>query len=219
MMHFVAYYRVSTKSQGASGLGLDAQEAAVRAHVGAGHLVASYTDIESGTRKGNQRPELAKAIVHCRRERAILLIAKLDRLARNVHFVTGLMEAGVEFVAADMPQANKLTIQILAAVAEAEAEATSARTKAALAAAKVRGVRLGKPANLTADARAAGAAARRDRAAADYARLVPLVTSLQERGASLRAIAEHLNGLGEVTRTGKPFRANTVHRILGRAAR
>lgn len=100
-------------------------------------LLAAYTDIESGTRKGYQRPELDNAIKRCRREKATLLIAKLDRVARNVHFVTGLLEAGVDFVAVDMPQANKLTIHIISAVAEAEA--ISQRTKAALAAANEKG--------------------------------------------------------------------------------
>jgi DNA invertase Pin-like site-specific DNA recombinase len=215
---FVAYYRVSTKAQGLSGLGLEAQEAAVRQHLGQGReLLGNYTDIESGTRKGNQRPELAKAIARCRREKATLLIAKLDRLARNVHFVTGLMETGVEFIAADMPQANKLTIHIIAAVAEAEAEAISARTKAALAAAKARGTRLGKPENLTEAALRAGAMARRRNAIDYYGRVVHLVAILRGRGESLRAIARHLNELGEVTSSGAAFRPGTVHRILARA--
>jgi DNA invertase Pin-like site-specific DNA recombinase len=216
---FVAYYRVSTKAQGQSGLGLDAQEAAVGRFLGGqGQLLGAYTDVESGTRKGNQRPELAKAVAHCRREKATLLIAKLDRLARNVAFVSNLMEAGVEFVAVDVPQANRLTIHILAAVAEAEAEAISARTKAALAAAKARGQQLGKPENLTADARLAGARACRKKAVDSYGRIVHLVANLRGRGMSLRAIAKHLNDLGEVTRDGKPFRPGTVHRILARAA-
>lgn len=215
---FVAYYRVSTKAQGQSGLGLEAQEAAVRQHLGGqGVLLGAYTDVESGTRKGNQRPELAKAIAHCRREKATLLIAKLDRLARNVAFVSNLMEGGVEFVAADVPQANRLTIHILAAVAEAEAEAISARTRAALGAAKARGARLGKPENLTQQARLAGARACRRKAADSYGRIIHLVVNLRGRGKSLRAIAKHLNELGELTRQGRPFRPGTIHRILSRA--
>ena len=142
---FVAYYRVSTDKQGRSGLGLDAQRAAVAAHVDGAHgvVAAEFVEVESGRKR--DRPQLAAALADCRARRAVLVIAKLDRLARNVHFVSGLMESGVEFVASDMPAVNRLTVHILAAVAEEEARMISARTKAALAAAKVRGVRLGNP--------------------------------------------------------------------------
>src|SRR6266436_4972669 len=141
---FVAYYRVSTDRQGRSGLGLDAQRYAVMRHVAShdGELIADFCEIESGKR--SDRPQLAAAIAAAKKAKATLIIAKLDRLARNVHFISGLMESGVEFVAADMPMANRLTVHILAAVAEHEREAISARTKAALAAAKARGVELGK---------------------------------------------------------------------------
>lgn len=214
---FVAYYRVSTKQQGLSGLGLEAQEAAVLRHIRPGDvLVASFTDVESGTRKGNRRPELAKALAACRRERATLLIAKLDRLARNVAFVSNLMESGVDFVAADLPTANRLTIHILAAVAEAEAEAISARTKAALAAAKARGTKLGRVSNLSQERRLAGAAAQRRAAADYYARVAHVAAGLRRRGASLTAIAAHLNEMGELTRGGRPFTRDTVRAILRR---
>src|SRR6478672_9282933 len=137
---FIAYYRVSTAQQGRSGLGLDAQQAAVLAYLNGGSwaLLEEFTEIESGKR--SDRPQLAAALAACRLHKATLVIAKLDRLARNVAFVSALMEAGVEFVAVDFPQANRLTIHILAAVAEHEASMISARTKAALAAAKARGV-------------------------------------------------------------------------------
>src|SRR3954451_12613838 len=173
---FVAYYRVSTDRQGRSGLGLDAQRAAVADYLNGGNwqLVAEFTEVESGRK--NDRPELAKALTACRRIGAPLVIAKLDRLARNVAFVSNLMESGVEFTAVDFPTANRLTIHILAAVAEHEREMISARTKAALAAAKARGTKLGTP-NLTDDARAKGREVARKvlegRAAARAADLAP----------------------------------------------
>jgi DNA invertase Pin-like site-specific DNA recombinase len=136
---FVAYYRVSTEKQGRSGLGIDAQRHAVQNYLngGAWKLLAEFTEIESGKR--SDRPKLIEAIKLARKDRATLLIAKLDRLARNVAFIANLMEAGVEFVAVDMPHANRLTVHILSAVAEHERELISQRTKAALAAAKERG--------------------------------------------------------------------------------
>jgi DNA invertase Pin-like site-specific DNA recombinase len=157
--NFVAYYRVSTERQGRSGLGLEAQQKAVRDHLNGGDwkLVGEFTEVESGKR--SDRPKLAEALKACRVRGATLIIAKLDRLARNVHFVSGLMESGVEFTAVDFPQANRLAVHILAAVAEHEAKMISERTKAALAAAKARGVKLGgfrKNAKLTVKARQAG---------------------------------------------------------------
>ncbi len=217
---FVAYYRVSTKQQGASGLGLEAQERAVAEFLAGrgGALAGGYADVESGTRKGNKRPELAKAIAHSRREKATLLIAKLDRLARNVAFVSNLMESGIEFLAVDMPQANKFTIHILAAVAEYEAEMISKRTIAALASAKARGVRLGKPENMSPEARARSARVNRDKALEAYAVLERRLANLRARGMKLQAIADHLNEGGETTRGGADFTAMTVKRILDRAA-
>jgi len=140
---FIAYYRVSTERQGQSGLGLEAQQAAVEDYLDGGswELIESYTEIESGKR--NDRPELARAMAACKKHKATLVIAKLDRLARNVAFVAGLMESGVDFVAADNPHANKLMVHLLAAFAEHERDQISARTKAALGAAKARGVQLG----------------------------------------------------------------------------
>jgi DNA invertase Pin-like site-specific DNA recombinase len=146
---FVAYYCVSTAKQGASGLGLEAEQEAVRGYLNGGRwtMVAEVTEIESGKR--NDRPALANALALCRVHGATLVIAKLDRLARNVNFISNLMESGIEFTAVDFPQANRLTIHILAAVAEHEAAMISSRTKAALAAAKARGTRLGNPTDLT----------------------------------------------------------------------
>ncbi len=138
---FVAYYRVSTERQGQSGLGLDAQKAAVAAYMrGLGELEAEFVEVESGRK--DDRPQLAAALALCRRKLGrVLVIAKLDRLARSVAFISNLMESGVAFVAVDMPHANKLTMHVLAAVAEHEREMISQRTKAALAAAKARGTR------------------------------------------------------------------------------
>ena len=145
MADFVAYYRVSTDRQGASGLGLEAQRQAVARHMASGdRLLAEFTVVESGRRDANC-PQLHAALAQCRRRGATLLIARLDRLARNVAFIAGLMESGADFVAVDMPQANRLTIHILAAVAEHEREMISARTRAALAQARARGQRLGNP--------------------------------------------------------------------------
>jgi DNA invertase Pin-like site-specific DNA recombinase len=139
----IAYYRVSTAKQGKSGLGLEGQQAAVSsfvAHRGC-EVLATYQEIESG--KISDRPELAKAVAHAKRSKAVLVVAKLDRLARNVAFLSKLMESGVEFVAIDMEHANCLTIHILSAVAEGDAKAISDRTKTALAAAKARRTLLG----------------------------------------------------------------------------
>ena len=139
----VAYYRVSTERQGQSGLGLDAQRSAVEAYVGDRNLLDEFMEVENG-RKDN-RPQLAAALTLCRQKKAVLVIAKLDRLAPSVAFISNLMESGVEFVAVDMPQANRLTLHILAAVAEHEREMISQRARVALQAAKARGVRLGNP--------------------------------------------------------------------------
>ena len=154
---FIAYYRVSTDRQGRSGLGLEAQRAAVVRYLAGigGILIAEHTEVETGSR--NDRPELAKALAACRKHKARLVIAKLDRLSRNVAFIATLMDSGVEFVACDNPHATRLTLHILAAVAEHEREMISARTKAALQAAKVRGVRLGRNAERLAPANHAAA--------------------------------------------------------------
>src|SRR4051794_11368148 len=140
---FVAYYRVSTAKQSASGLGLEAQREAIGRFLDAGRadVMAEFTEIESGKR--TDRPELARAIQACRVYGARLVIAKLDRLSRDAHFLLGLEKAGVDFVAADMPNANRLTVGIMAMVAEEERRMISARTKPALSAAKARGVVLG----------------------------------------------------------------------------
>ncbi len=222
----VAYYRVSTAKQGQSGLGLEAQQAAVEAHSKATgcRIIASYTEVESGKR--SDRPELARAIAHAKRSGACLTIAKLDRLARNVHFLSGLLRSGVDFVACDNANANKLTIHILAAVAEDEAERISERTRAALAAYKARGGQLGgyRPnaaAKLTADVRARGNAhavkAIKERALDAYADLAPMMQALRADGLCLAAIADRLNREGHTTRTGAAWSAVQVMRALKRS--
>ena len=163
---FVAYYRVSTQKQGRSGLGLEAQRHAVAEFLNGGDwkIVGEFTEVESGKR--SDRPELARALAMCRLHGARLVIAKLDRLSRNAHFLFGLQEAGVDFVAADTPHANRLTVGIMAIVADEERRMISARTKAAMAAAKARGVQLGgdRGTRLTAKQRAAGRAVQQEQA-------------------------------------------------------
>jgi DNA invertase Pin-like site-specific DNA recombinase len=219
---FVSYYRVSTTQQGASGLGLEAQREAVARHVaGAGGvIVAEFQEIESGKR--NDRPEIAAALAACRLRRATLVIAKLDRLARNVHFISSLMESGVDFVACDNPHATRLTIHILAAVAEHEREMISQRTIAALAAAKARGVKLGNP-RLRAGDRIATRTARRARtryADAHAADVLPYIEAARAAGcSSLGELARALTARGITTPGGaKDWRPGQVARILQRAA-
>src|SRR5262245_4174009 len=204
MAAVIGYLRVSTKGQGESGLGIEAQRAAVQAYVrqSGGTLARCYTEVESG--KLADRPELTKALAHCRRSKATLVVAKLDRLARNVAFLSALMDSKVPFVACDNPHANRLTLHILAAVAEAEAVAISQRTKAALAAYKVRGGKLGgelpQCRNLTPEATAKGrqrsAEARAVAAVEAYTDLAPIMADMRSNGATLQAIADELNRQG-----------------------
>ena len=214
MSFFVAYYRVSTVRQGQSGLGLDAQRSAVAGYIaGKGDLIAELTEIESG-RKAD-RPQLAAAIELCRRRKAVLVIAKLDRLARNVAFVSNLMESRVDFVAADMPEAQRVTVHMMAAIAEHEREAISKRTKEALAAAKARGVRLGNP-RPDLDSATAKAA---ERAAAFREGMLPLVRRLKAGGRSLRDVANDLNARSIPTLNGRLWQAATVRGVLLHDAR
>ncbi len=211
MRHFVAYFRVSTDKQGKSGLGLEAQRAAVCAYVARhGEFVAEFTEIESGNRK--DRPQLHEALALCRRRKATLLIARLDRLARNVAFISNLMDSRVDFVAVDMPEANRLTIHILAAVAEYEREAISERTKAALKAAKQRGVKLGNPTPLPASQKAVAVHQQRSR---DYrASVKPILQELQRQGYTLAGIAAELNRRAIPTARNAAWYATTVRNIL-----
>lgn len=214
MKRFIAYYRVSTTKQGQSGLGLEAQQQAVRHYLngGAWELVGEFTEIESG--KKDDRPQLAAALAACRKHKATLVIAKLDRLARNVAFIANLMEAGTDFVAVDMPEANKLVLHIMAAMAQHEREAISARTKAALAAAKARGKTLGGFRGVTVD-QALGTQANAQKAR-EWAQgeIGQEIADMKARGWSLWEIAHHLNDLGVKTRRGGEWQAVTVKRVL-----
>jgi DNA invertase Pin-like site-specific DNA recombinase len=213
---YIAYYRVSTQRQGRSGLGLEAQQQAVNAflHGHEEHIIERFTEIESGRR--NDRPQLAAALDACRRCKAVLVIAKLDRLARNVHFISGLMESGVEFVAVDMPEANRLTIHILAAVAEYERETISQRTKAALQAAKARGRKLGSPdPKKGAMIRSQVLQEKADRFAA---KILPIIRGLQAEGvSSYKALAKALNAQGVPTANQRQWYGTTVKNLLERA--
>jgi DNA invertase Pin-like site-specific DNA recombinase len=221
----VGYMRVSTKGQGESGLGLEAQRTALEAYAKqtGGLLAMVYTEVESG--KLADRPELAKALAHAKRSKATLVVAKLDRLARNVAFLSALMDSKVPFVACDNPHANRLTLHILAAVAEAEAVAISQRTKAALAAYKARGGKLGAQLpqcrNLTPESQRKGAEraalARSRNAAESYADLAPTMKELRTEGLTLQGIAEKLNAEGHTTRRGRPWNPVQVARVIERA--
>lgn len=215
----VTYYRVSREKQAQSGLGLEAQAAAVTAFVSQRGLevVAQYTEVETGTSK-KRRTEIFKAIEHAQREGAILLIAKLDRLSRNLHFVSGLLESGVRFMAVDMPEANNLTIQLMAVMAEHEAKAISTRTKEALQAAKTRGVRLGSPTPMTEDVRARGRETVREAFVEAYKRQYGYIALMRERGLSLRVIADRLNREGYRTRSGSDWTPVQVSRVLSKLA-
>lgn len=216
---FISYLRVSTAQQGASGLGLEAQREAVAQHLNGGRweLLEEVQEIESGKR--NDRPALAKALRLCKQKKATLIIAKLDRLARNVHFISGLMESKVPFVACDMPTANKFTVHILAAVAEHEAEMISARTKAALAASKKQLGGRRVSAKRFAEIREQGRKVRTNTADAFAAQLMVTIRDIQRKGVeSLREIAAELNSRGVETPRGGEWSAVQVKRVLDRAA-
>ena len=222
MSKAVAYHRVSTDKQGRSGLGLEAQRVAVEelCRVRSWQLIAPpYQEIESGKR--NDRPELLKAIERCRQTGATLVIAKLDRLSRNAAFLLTLRDSGTKFVAADMPDANELTIGIMALVAQQEREAISGRTKAALAAAKARGTRLGNPNGVAAfngriGSQAGSEATRRK--ANEHAELMrPVIERLRNEGhTSLGALSRRLNEEGMVTPRGGKWHSSSVRNLLQR---
>ncbi|ADV66141.1 recombinase family protein [Deinococcus maricopensis] len=211
----IAYFRVSREKQAQSGLGLEAQAAAVTAFVQQrGYdVVAEYTEVETGTSK-RRRIEIHRAIEHAKREGAVLLIAKLDRLSRNLHFVSGLMESGVRFTAVDMSEANHLSIQIMAVMAEQEARAISTRTREALKAAKARGVKLGSPKPMTEEVRAKGRAQVSQGFQEAYRQNYGYIRLMKDSGLSLRGIATRLNQEGYRTRSGALWTPVQVSRVL-----
>ncbi len=217
-MQIISYLRVSTSRQGASGLGLEGQREAVgRFTAAAGHrLVAEFVEVESGAKA--DRPKLEAALTSCRLHRATLVIAKLDRLSRNVRFIANLMDGGVDFIACDMPHANRLTLHLLAAIAEHEREMISQRTKVALQAAKARGVQLGNPngaAALLDGCRAAAgrsAAVRRAKAVRHAEGVGPLLQEFRRQGLSCQQVAATLNGQGVPSPGGRVWHSEQVRR-------
>ena len=213
---FVAYYRVSTVQQGKSGLGLDAQKETVMNYLNGGdwELLAEFTEVESGTSKNNntlsKRPMLKQALDYCKKQKATLVIAKLDRLARNVHFISGLLESGIKFVAADFPEANELTIHLLSVFAQHETKMISTRTKDALAQAKLRGVKLGNP-------RLDECRPVSSEGAINFANeLKPILTSFISNNYTQRQMVEELNKLNIKTSRGNDWSQIQLQRTLKR---
>lgn len=205
---YAHYLRVSTDKQGIDGYGIDAQRLAISKYVPG----AEFIEVESGKRK--DRPELLRALAYCKKYSAVLIVAKLDRLARNVAFVSALMESGVEFICADFPTANKLTIHILAAVAEHEAAMVSVRTKAGLAAAKAKGVKLGK--SMDAEKATKGHETQSEIADRNAVKVRATIDGLVASGHSLRKIAAQLNDMGVTTPRSAQWTAQAVKNALAR---
>jgi DNA invertase Pin-like site-specific DNA recombinase len=217
MMKYIAYYRVSTKKQGNSGLGLQAQTEMVKRFLKPDDkLITEFTEVESG--KVDERPELNKAIQSAKQNSAKLLIAKLDRLSRNASFIFQLKDTEVDFVAVDMPEMNTLTVGMMAVIAQHEREMISSRTKAALERKKAQGFKLGSPDNLTESARLKGLAVRKENALNNKAnkQAAELAIMYRDRQLTFWEIASRLNDNGYTTRRGKQFSASTVKRLYDR---
>ena len=217
-LKFVAYLRVSTEKQGRSGLGLEAQRQAIADFLAGGKLVAEFVEIESGKR--DERPALAKALHRAKVTGAKLLIAKLDRLSRNVAFIAALQESGVKFVCADMPEANELTVHLLAAMAQHERKMISERTRAALAAAKRRGTKLGNPNGaraLRGYGNAPAVEAIKAKATHFATDIAPIIADIRAEGiTSYRGIAHELNERGILTARRGAWHPATVKTLLER---
>ncbi|NDW09326.1 recombinase family protein [Dysgonomonas sp. 520] len=217
-MKYVIYYRVSTKKQGASGLGLEAQKTIVENYIKNSIVIAEFTEIETG--KSANRPQLNKALECCKINNATLLVAKLDRLARNLNFITSLQASNIDFVCCDMPTANRLTIHIISAIAENEALLISQRTKQALAEKKKQGVKLGNPKNngLTLENISKGCATRKENALSNEAnkKASTLITMMRKGGSKWSEIVKQLNQNGFRTRRGCNFDITAVKRLYNR---
>ncbi|MDB5327110.1 MAG: hypothetical protein JWM57_2679 [Phycisphaerales bacterium] len=215
---FVEYIRVSTQKQGRSGLGLEAQQKMIADHIAGvgGKIVGQFVEVESGSRHEN-RPELRKALAMARKLKATLIVAKLDRLARNVAFVSALLDTpGVEFRAADFPNASRMMIQLLAVFGEYERDMIGKRTKDALAARKARGFALGNIANLN-QGQSDIAEQNKAKAAAEAERLRPIIEHARRAGhTSVRALAAHLNDRGYTTERGSSWHPTSIARVLAR---
>ena len=218
---YIAYLRVSTQKQGFSGLGLEAQNEIIQNHLRDIKPIAEYIEIESGRKTDKDRPELRKALEHCRKEGANLIVAKLDRLARNVSFLSSLLENDVEIVFCDFPQANKMVLHILAAISQYEAELIATRTKQALAAKKARGTKLGNPEHLL--NKHQEAVANSNRTNSEKARINPnnkravaFLKVLVAQDITLNQMAETLNREGFVTSQGFQFTPSTVYKLIKR---
>jgi DNA invertase Pin-like site-specific DNA recombinase len=220
---YVSYIRVSTKMQGASGLGLEGQQESILQYLnGECKLLAEFKEVESG--KINDRPELTKALKYCRMTGATLIVAKLDRLSRDLNFITSLQKAGTDFIVCDFPSANKFTLQVFGALAEYEAQLISQRTTSALAALRAKGRVLGKPENLKPVAasfgRSMGRASRTRKADLFALEVVPLIKECMEHGLSLNRTADHLNDQHILTASGKGrWTACGVRNIINRIER
>ena len=215
-MEYVSYYRVSTQRQGNSGLGLDAQKRTVENFLNGKTPIKEFIDIESGTAKGNDRKGLREALEYCKENKVTLILSKLDRLSRSVSFIAQLMDSDVEFVICEMPTANKFTLHIFAALAEQEARYISERTKSALAELKRKGVKLGSPQNLSAEARQKGLEVRQQKAKENNntKKASILISSLRQKGLSFQKIANTLNDYGYKTSTNCKFTKVQVRRIF-----
>jgi DNA invertase Pin-like site-specific DNA recombinase len=214
-MKYISYYRVSTKNQGNSGLGLNSQRTDVNRFLNnGGELIAEFQDIESG--KCNNRPNLLKAIEECKKQSAILLIAKLDRLSRNASFIFTLRDAKIDFLCCDMPNANSVTIGIMAVLAQDERERISHRTKSALSELKLKGVKLGSPQNLTKEARLKGLLVRQINAKGNEnnRRATILIMNLKSQNLSFNEISKKLNEYGYKTSSDCLFSRTQVQRLF-----
>jgi DNA invertase Pin-like site-specific DNA recombinase len=213
-MRYVAYYRVSTEKQGTSGLGLEAQRSDVRRFIQPENIDLELTEIESG--KKAQRPVLNQAIELCRKHGATLLIAKLDRLSRDVSFISNLMKSGIKFIAVDQPSATELTIHIYAAMAQDERQRISKRTKDALAVKKAQGIKLGSPQNLTNVARKKAVISIKSKALnnENNIRAKAMINLLKGQGYTLQAIADKLNASGFKTSKGNEFKPMQIKRLV-----